>query len=63
MRGRDAFAIVILVSVLIYSANAQYWFQFGATGDQVMVSPYAYYGMRVVLVVVRYRMAGSYRTG
>ena len=35
MRGRDAFAIAILVSVLIYSANAQYWFQFGATGDQV----------------------------
>ncbi len=35
MKGRDAFAVIILASLLVYSANAQYWFQFGATGDQV----------------------------
>ena len=35
MRGRDIFAIIILASILVYSANAQYWFQFGATGDQI----------------------------
>lgn len=35
MGWREVSVFVIVVSALVYSANAQYWFQFGATGDHV----------------------------